>query len=163
MKINEIIVEGTLRTSREYKKHIKNIENELKDGLVGVNRVPKLLPLIWQDYSSGKISPPEALQLFKTLKAIYEDLLYDDDVWEELSRHDPSGSIAKEISTRMIREENYIDDYIKSLVQKHGLREDIVDFKGPNGQLSAMSTKRPKTKKDTAKSEVEQLFKENKK
>jgi hypothetical protein len=43
------------------------------------------------------------------------------------------------------------------------LLEDIVDFKGPNDQLSAMSTKRPKTKKDTAKSEVEQLFKENKK
>lgn len=43
------------------------------------------------------------------------------------------------------------------------IREDIVDFKGPNGQLSAMGTKRPKTKKDAARSEVEQLFKENKK
>jgi hypothetical protein len=43
------------------------------------------------------------------------------------------------------------------------LEEDSIDFKGPNGQLSAMSTKRPNTKKDTARSEVEQLFKENKK
>lgn len=137
MKINEIIVEETLPTSRGYKKHIKNIKNELKDGLVGVNRVPKLFPLIWQDYSSGKISPPEALQLFKTLKAIYEDLLYDDDVWKELSRHDPSGSVAKEIATRMIQEENYIDDYINSLEQKHGLREDIVDLKGPKDNLAS--------------------------
>jgi hypothetical protein len=163
MKINEIIFESDLQTSRGYKKHIKNIENELKDGLAGVIRVPKLLPLIFQDYSSEKISPPEALQLFKTIKAIYEDLLYDDDVWKELSRHDPSGKIAKQISTRIIQEENYIDDYIKIIKQDHGLSEDIVDFKGPNGQLSAMSTKRPKTKKDTARSEVEQLFKENKK
>lgn len=53
---------------------------------------------------------------------------------------------------------------IKELTdKKKEVSEDIIDFKGPNGQLSAMSTKRPKTKKDTAKSEVEQLFKENKK
>ena len=43
------------------------------------------------------------------------------------------------------------------------IKEDITDFKAANGQLSAMGSKRPKTKKDSAKNEVEQLFKENKK
>jgi hypothetical protein len=47
--------------------------------------------------------------------------------------------------------------------KKEEVSEDVTDFKAANGQLSAMSTKRPKTKKDTAKNEVEQLFKENKK
>lgn len=163
MKINEIIVEETLRTSSGYKKHIKNIENELGDGLTGVRRLPRLFPIIWSDYSSGKISPPEALHLIEALKAIYEDLLYDDDVWNELSRHDPSGKIAKQIFTDIIQQEKYMEDYINTIKQKHGLKEDITDFKAANGQLSAMGSKRPKTKKDAARNKVEQLFKEDKK
>ena len=47
--------------------------------------------------------------------------------------------------------------------KKKEVSEDITDFKAANGHLSAMGTKRPKTKKDSARSEVEQLFKENKK
>lgn len=43
------------------------------------------------------------------------------------------------------------------------MKEDITDFKAASGQLSAMSTKRPKTNKDTAKRKVEQLFQETKK
>ena len=43
------------------------------------------------------------------------------------------------------------------------LREDLVDFKAKNGQLSAMGSKSPKTKKDHARSTVEQLFQETKK
>lgn len=163
MKINEIICESALQTSRKYKKYIKDIRSELDKGVAGVRKLPALLPHIYTDCNSGKISPPEALQLFKTLKAIYEDLAYDNEVWKKLQQYDPSGKTSKEIASQITQEENYIDDYIDNLEQKMGLREDIIDFKGPNGQLSAMSTKRPKPKKDTAKSEVEQLFKENKK
>lgn len=43
------------------------------------------------------------------------------------------------------------------------LLEDVVDFKAANGQLSAMGSKRQKTQKDTAKGEVEQLFRDIKK
>lgn len=53
---------------------------------------------------------------------------------------------------------------IKELTdKKKEVSEDVTDFKGANGQLSAMGTKRPKTKKDTARNEVEQLFKDDKK
>lgn len=48
-------------------------------------------------------------------------------------------------------------------IEYSSIKEDITDFKAANGQLSAMGSKRPKTKKDAARSEVEQLFKENKK
>ena len=47
--------------------------------------------------------------------------------------------------------------------KKKEVSEDVTDFKAANGQLSAMGSKRPKTKKDAARSEVEQLFKEDKK
>ena len=47
--------------------------------------------------------------------------------------------------------------------KKKEVSEDITDFKAASGQLSAMSTKRPKTNKDTAKRKVEQLFQETKK
>lgn len=163
MKINEIIRESALQTSHKYKKYIKDIQSELDKGVAGVRKLPALLPRIYTDCNSGKISPPEALQLFKTLKAIYEDLIYDDEVWEKLQQYDPSGKTSKEISSQITQEENYIDDYIGNLEQKMGLREDITDFKAENGQLSAMGSKRPKTKKNQAKNEVEQLFKENKK
>lgn len=75
------------------------------------------------------------------------------------------------LKNRKVLMDSFINDGLKKIhntkpyppLDYSFLGEDSIDFKEANGQVSAMSTNRPKTKKYTAKSEVEQLFKEDKK
>jgi ribonucleoside-diphosphate reductase alpha chain len=66
------------------------------------------------------------------------------------------------IANDLIEIENRAERYINK-IKNDTISEDVTDFKAANGQVSAMSTKRPKTKKDTARSKIEQLYQETKK
>lgn len=123
-------------------------------------RMNKAIQVAIKKYKSGEFSPSETLQKLEILNQEIENLLYSD-YFDYLAATIPRHHT--QLQQDWIYLESTIDQYISQIKNKHSLREDLVDFKAANGQLSAMGSKRSKTKKDSAKNKVEQLFKENKK
>jgi hypothetical protein len=150
MRISEI--------TESYKESRHSVEASVaKNNILKTNHA---IQSVIVGYKNKKYGAGEALHMLEIIKVELENLFYSEhfaDMDVILPRH------SKLLQKDWISVDFQLDEYINQIKNDNELREDLVDFKAENGQLSAMSTKRPKTKKDTAKSEVEQLFKENKK
>lgn len=81
-------------------------------------------------YKNKEILPEEAIQTLETIDALLEELFYSD-YFDHLKNIIPNHYT--KLSEDWISLEELLKSYITQIKQKHGIREDAMNFKAKNG------------------------------
>jgi hypothetical protein len=104
---------------------------------------------ILKAYDKDRISPEKYIQQLEELHNVFLNSLDDKSMWDYVSDNLNDDDLTK-LYQDFVKVENKLENTILQIKRDGNLYEDATDFKAANEQTSAMSTKRSKTKKDTA-------------